>query len=846
MPNRHTITLNEPATGFTSGFALGNGWLGATVHGRPDHERIDLNLDTLWSGGPGRGASHDTFAGLLRDLRDATRRADHAAADTLARQLHSTAWTEAYQPLGQLRWRVAVRAEGRGPEPGAYARSLDLATAVASARTRAGSEELHSIAFVSAPAGVLVYEVTGVRLEEVPAPQLLVEHEGISLTSRRQDGVAWTTLTGRAPVRSLPDYVDAADAVMYAVDEPDHDGLVDAGMGFAVVCAVHGVGPDRVRLILSARSGHRGWDQRPSADVETLARIARDRVESALGRPTDELLAEHSADYRGYFERTDLRLSGPDPERSDGGGSDDAGTVAAGFGPADLPTPARAELLFHLGKYLLISSSRPGTEAANLQGIWNVDARPAWSCNYTTNINLEMNYWSAQLLGLDDLQEPLSRLTRELVESGTPVASRLYAGAGSVTHHNTDLWRFSLPVAGEPQWASWTMAQAWLLAAMWEHWTHTGDDQFARAHALPTHAAVVDWVLSTLIHDEEDQLRVSPSTSPEHQFLTPGDGPAAVTAGASVDQELAHEVLTHYLQLAATDPEQARLHGTRITRAAHALGRLRLPRIATDGTLMEWSDDLVGSEPGHRHLSHLYGLFPGRRITESRTPADFEAVGRSLHARLSHGSGYTSWSQAWVLCLAARLRDAALVEASVDNFVASLASPSLLGIHPHGGWEEGRVFQIDGNLGAVAGLAEAYVQDRDGVLVLMAAPLPSAVEGHLTGVRCPGGRRVDVRWEEGRLAEATIHASRSGTLAVEVPATADEVTVRVDGDESLVDLRRGPGVADRRLLTFTARAGETYRITPTGVPDLPAHEHGRSVTSTRGIDHEIEREEQRR
>jgi alpha-L-fucosidase 2 len=820
MASRHTIALTRPATGFTGGFPLGNGWLGAVVRGLPDHERIDLNIDTLWSGGPGRGVRSSPRSDLVEELRAATQRGAHVEADRIARQLQGVGWTEAYQPLGQLRWAVAPETDAASRS--AYERSLDLSEAVARCRSAGPGGAVATTSFVSAPAGVLVHEAEGAVHRGLPEPQLLVPHVGARLSTWTTGGVLWTVATGRAPARTLPDYVDAADPVVYATDEPDADGLVDAGMGFVVVAAVQRTSSRSLRLLVSAATGYRGWDQRPSADVEALSTVARGRVEEALARPTSDLLAEHVDDYRAFFDRTDLDLTGK------------AAPTEQGLEPVEASPAGRAELLFHLGKYLLISSSRPGSQAANLQGIWNVDARPAWSCNYTTNINLQMNYWPTHPLGLTPLHDPLTGLTCELIDAGGQIASAIYAAEGSVTHHNTDLWRFSLPVSGDVQWANWTMAQAWLLASLWEQWTHSGDETFARDVALPAHATVTDFILSTLVDDGENRLRVSPSTSPEHRFVMRSGEVAAVSAGSTVDQELAHEVLSHYVALSRLATVDRESHSARSSRASEALRRLRLPGIAVDGTLMEWSSDVQGSEPGHRHLSHLYGLHPGRRISESGTPAEFAGAAASLRQRLSHGSGYTSWSQAWVLCLGARLRDSGLVQRAVDNFVESLSSPSLLGIHPHGAWSEGFVFQIDGNLGAVAGLAEAYVQDREGVVVLLAAPLPGASDGHLEGVHCPGRRVVDVYWNEGRFTMARLRVARDGDVTVEIPEYVAGAGVCLDHDGRTIEAQCTEGVGGRLQLTWSARAGASYQVAVPAGSDSQAKEtlsHQPAVTA---------------
>ncbi|MGI5132185.1 glycosyl hydrolase family 95 catalytic domain-containing protein [Pseudonocardia sp. CA-107938] len=759
---RHRIVLSEPADVFHDGFPLGNGRLGAMMRGRPATEMIDLNLDAFWSGGPDQAT--DAPPPELPALRAAVHDGAFTTADALARQLQSPGWTQAYQPLGSLLWHYGPAADG------SYQRELHLADAVAT--TSYGPVEL--AAFVSAPAGVLVCTATADAELPLALPRFLHVHPTAVTTEP-----GWLVATGRAPAVALPDYVDREPAVVYADDEPGPDGTVPAGMGFAVVVAVQRVGPGEVRMIVSAECGHRGFDQRPSADVDALAAVARERVAAALAIGTGELRDAHVRDHRALFDRVDLDLSPSYP-----------------VGSAD---PARAELLFHHGRYLLIASSRPGSQPATLQGIWNADLRPGWSCNYTTNINVEMNYWPAEPTGLPELHEPLFAMLRELVVTGARTAQQFYGAGGSAVHHNTDLWRFSAPVDGDPQWSNWPSGLLWLAAHVWDHLDHGAPPDFATTTALPVLRAATAFALDMLVPHADGRLVVSPSTSPEHRFLTT-DGNAAVSAGSAMDQELVHEVLSRFGALAQLgDAADAAL----APRAADALAALRPVAIGTGGDLLEWADERAPLEPGHRHVSHLYGLYPGTRISETGTPDEFEAVRRALRIRLDNGSGYTGWSQAWILCLAARLRDAELAERSLAVLLDDLSSASLLDLHPADYRPEKALFQIDGNFGATAGIAELLVQSHDGVLALLRALPPSWPAGRVRGIRCRGGHRVDVEWRDGVVVDATVVAGADGELTVEVPAG----TPPLRGGRATA---AGPG--GRPRLTWTATAGTTYRL----------------------------------
>ncbi|UFS58724.1 glycosyl hydrolase family 95 catalytic domain-containing protein [Subtercola endophyticus] len=783
MAHRYRIALSSPAELFVDSFLLGNGSTGAAVYGTPRQERFDLNADTLWSGGPTNPSNSGNGAARLASTRAAIARCDYRAADAAAVDLQSDGWTQSYQPVGGLLWDYA----SDGVAPGAdYQRVLNVADAISTTQysTAVGLVSLES--FVSAPDGVLVATVSGASASWSP-PSFDSPHLHTEITHRMDGGAHLMTVTGRAPASVLPNYIDEPDAVRYATDPPDADGLVDAGMGFAVCVIVERVNDGETRLIAAVETGYRGYDERPSAALDDLAARAFERVARARERSIDELRERHSSEYRQLFDRVDLDLS-------------TSKTAAA----------AQAELFFHFGRYLLISSSRPGTVAANLQGIWNVDVRPGWSSNFTTNINTQMNYWGAELTGLSDLHEPLLELIHDLAVRGTDSAMEYYGLNGATTHHNTDIWRWSAPVAGRPQWSNWPSALLWLCAHTWDNLAFETKAPAADARTLETFEAIIRFALGMLVSTDDRGMVFSPSTSPEHPF-TVGGVTASVTAGSAMDQELVYELFTHYLALASATPEADPALVERV--------RLTLPgvapaRIGSDGTLLEWGDGgLVPSEPGHRHLSHLYGLFPGTRITEIETPDDFEAARRSLRARLEHGSGYTGWSQAWILCLAARLRDADLAERSIDTLLTKLSSASLLDLHPHPDWPGGQIFQIDGNLGAIAGIAELIVQSHDGTISVLKAIPKSWPTGSIHGIRARGGNEVDVQWADHELVSVVVRTRHDGPLILDLPATIEPIVVSdaLEGAVAATPLLAPPG---RRRVSWLASAGDSYRLEP--------------------------------
>lgn len=728
MP-RFCLDLDTPAEGFIDSFLLGNGWLGATVRGGIGTERWDLNHDTVWSGGPLQPEAGEAPSRLLPELRAAIKAGDFLRADELGRQMQGEHRTQSYQPLGGVELTFAPDNTASG-----YTRRLDVSEAVVGTNYAGSAGDIALQSFVSHPDGVLVATATGAGVLDFDRAGLAFAgpHPSTSVSITEVDGIRWLVATARVPSYVVPNYVPSEQPVTYSDTPPAPDGTVAVGMGYAVVAALAPDSAGGLRLIASAASGFRGHDQRPSADFASLIAEAKQRVSAALARTTDDLRQRHRDDYRSFFDRADLELDAAN---------------------------ARAELLFHFGRYLLISSSRPGTEAANLQGIWNVDLRPAWSSNFTININTQMNYWPAELTGLADLHQPMFALTRDLATAGTTTARRYYHAAGATAHHNADLWRHTAPVPGIPQWSNWPSALYWMAAHLQQHLDYgAADPGFAAEYALPVFRAATEFALDMLVDDGAGALVASPSTSPEHSFVI-GDAHVAITQGTAMDQELIRETLVSFIALA--DAGDALL-----PRARAALSRLRLPVIAPDGAMLEWDDDKQPAELGHRHPSHLYGLYPGNRITKTGTPEAFEAIRLALRRRLENGSGYTGWSRAWVVCLAARLGDAELAEQSVAGLLDLLASRSLLVLHPHSGWPTDHVVQLDGNYGVTAGIVEMLMQSRDGVLDLLPALPASWPEGRLSGLRARNGISVDLAWKDGALTAATLRSPTAQHLDV--------------------------------------------------------------------------------
>ncbi|GAA1963563.1 glycoside hydrolase family 95 protein [Kitasatospora viridis] len=757
-PAPDRLWYRRPAASFLEALPLGNGRLGAMLYGGV-RETVELNADTLWSGGPGP-RDREGAAEHLAELRTAVlREGDYARAEQLALRMQGP-YLHAYQPLATLQLGLGER------EVEEYERSLDLARAVHRVRYRSGGAEIVRESFVSAPDGVLVTRITS----SVPGRLDLTAHFDTPHpgATARVTGGGDLLVGGRAPAA-------------FAFGEPDPASYTpDAGTGFAAglrVLAtggrVHGkgdtvtvTGADEVLLLVAVATGYRGYDVPPVGPEDgPLAEVAA-QLAAATPSSFQQLMDRHVADHTRLFDTCTVRLGEPGPQPADHLPTDERLALAR----AGAEDPGLAALLFAYGRYLLIASSRPGTQPANLQGIWNPQVVPPWNANWTTNINLQMNYWPAETTGLAECHEPLFDLLDDLAVTGARTAETYYGTGGWTVHHNVDLWRAANPVSGEPVWANWPMGGAWLCAHLWERHLFDGDPDFLARRAYPLMRGAARFLLEFLTEDAEGRLVTCPSTTPEHRFRLPDGTLTAVAAGATMDHWLTGELF-------ANTAAAARLLGTDEPFAAQldaARARLRPPGTAPDGRLLEWWEDLPEEDPGHRHFSHLYGLHPGSALDPLTDPAGAAAAGLALERRLAHGGGSTGWSRAWTVALAARLGDGELAGRSVRELLDRYTAPNLLGLHPPD------LFQIDGNLGITAAIAELLLQSHNAVLRLLPA-LPAAwATGRADGLRARSGTTVDLCWSAGRLTEAVLHRRTDEELTVLLPpgATACAVTDR--------------------------------------------------------------------
>ena len=736
------LWYDEPAAKWVEALPVGNGRLGAMVFGDPAKEHLQLNEETVWAGQPNSNANPNVDPNAINEIRDLIFEGKYRAAQDMVDQkiFFKVNHGMSYQSVGDL------YLEFPGHEDyTSYYRDLDISDATAS----------------------VSYAVDGVTFEREVISAFGDDVVAVRLTASEKGKITFNaSLT--SPHRKQHVEVEDGDIVLWGVtgDQEGLEGRVEFTSRVRVIhkggeleaeeTGLSLSGADEALVLVSTGTNF--------VDYKTLtadgAKKAKDILDKAASKAYKSMRKAHVAEYQKYFDRVSL----------------DLGTTPAASATTDVRVkdfaggddPQLVELYFQFGRYLLICSSQPGGQPANLQGIWADGLSPAWDSKYTTNINVEMNYWPAEIGNLTEMHEPFIQMVKEVAQTGAETAKKMYGTRGWVLHHNTDIWRITGPVDFAAS-GMWPTGGAWFCRHLWEHYLHTGDKEFL-AEVYPVMKGAAEFFVDFMIPEpDHGWMVIAPSNSPENAFMRdPGD--VTVCAGTTMDNQMVSELFTNIITAASvlgTDADFA-------DSLAVLKSKMAPMQIGQHAQLQEWMYDWDNPNDHHRHVSHLYGLFPGNQISPWRTPELFAAARNSLNYR---GDPATGWSMGWKVCLWARLLDGNRAYKLITDQLSPAGStgfwgkggtyPNLFDAHPP--------FQIDGNFGCAAGIAEMMLQSHDGAVHVLPSVPDRWADGKVSGLVARGGFVVDIEWQDGKISVIKVKSELGGNLRIR---TADALAMK--------------------------------------------------------------------
>ncbi|RAI88303.1 glycoside hydrolase family 95 protein [Algoriphagus yeomjeoni] len=746
------LWYNQAAEEWEEGLPVGNGRLGAMVMGIPGQEHLQLNEDSLWPGGYEDWGLAEGKRADLDQIRAYLLAGDNKKADSLlVLKFSRKGVTRSHQTMGDL-WFNFDWIESQN-----YRRSLNLETATVLTQFISEGFEVSQEVIASAPDNALIIRFktnhpkgfNGEISMNRPEDNGFATAKTTALNDRQLEMSGMITQR-KGQLDSKP--VEILNGVkfrtlLFAQNQSGEISTTDSTL------VISGAKEFMLKLVSATSFYHENFEAEAERQLEKIQL-----------KSWGELLRTHETEYASWFERMDLQLSPNEPDNI----TTDARIERVKNGEVDLHLE---KLLFDYGRYLLISSSRPGTNPANLQGLWNRHIAAPWNADYHVNINLQMNYWPADVTNLSQLNEPLFDFIDGLIENGKNAARENFDMAGSMVPHTTDLWQVAFLRAATAYWGGWIGAGGWIGRHYWDHYLFTQDRKFLEERAFPALEAISAFYSDWLVEYPADGTLVSsPSTSPENQFVNSKGEVVATTMGAAMDQQIIADVFNNFLKASELLGKETPLR----EKVKTQLPNLRPGvQIAEDGRILEWDQPYEENEKGHRHMSHLYAFHPGDAITKSETPEAFAAVRKTLEFRLANGGAGTGWSRAWLINFSARLLDGEMAHEHIQRLLAQSLYPNLFDGHPP--------FQIDGNFGYTAGVAEMLIQSHETGLIRLLPALPKAwASGSVSGLKARGDYTIDMTWQDGELQTCRIQAGKTG-----------KILVLYDGSEMDIDLERG-------------------------------------------------------